>query len=203
MKKILSLVLCLALLVPFFALAEKPAEKKPEEILALNYEAKPQDYEGTWVLTQAYAKDKGMLPVPEKALTMEVKISMLLNKLVDSEKYLHADATDLQGTLAFTHDKIKLDDDYKLSVAYDDFTKFVVVGEGECHSTGAAKVKIRDDDEGLFFDVLTGVEIEDMELMNVLGLNADGQLILGYSEDSIIRDPEAVFEYAYVFTKAE
>ncbi|WP_187374421.1 hypothetical protein, partial [Murimonas intestini] len=54
---------------------------------------------------------------------------------------------------------------------------------------------------GLFFDVLTGEEMDDMELMDVIGMNKDGQLILGYSEDHIERDGDAEWEYAYIFTK--
>lgn len=38
------------------------------------------------------------------------------------------------------------------------------------------KFKVRDDGEGVFFNLLAGVNIEDMEMPDVLGLNADGQL---------------------------
>lgn len=195
MKKLFAMVLCLALALPFFAIAEDSTA-----LLALNYEAPAEDYEGTWVLTAAYAADEGMLDVAPDAATLEINVQIEYNKLVDMDAYIHADATNLQGTLSFDHDDIDVDD-YKCSASYEDFTNFVVVKEGECHSTGAVKFKIRDDDEGLFFDVLTGVEIDDMELMNVLGINADGQLVLGYSEDHIERDADAAFEYAYIFTK--
>ena len=200
MKKILCLMLCLALMIPFCVLAEAPAD--PATLLALNYEATPDLYEGTWVLTAAYEAEVGMLEVAPDACTLEVKVQIDANKLVDMEKYIHADATNLQGTLSFSHDDIDVDD-YKCSASYDDFTSFVVVGEGECHSSGAVKFKVRDDDEGMFFDVLAGVEIEDMEVMNVLGVNAEGQLVLGWSEDHIERDADAEFAYAYIFTKAD
>lgn len=198
MKKVFCLVLCLALAIPFFALAQEDATAA----LLLNYEAAAADYEGTWVLTSAYLADKGMLEVAPEAITMELKVQMDLNKLVDMTAYIHADATNLQGTMVFNHADIDVDD-YKCSVGYEDFTNFVVVGEGECHSTGAVKIKIRDDDEGVFFDVITGEKVEDMEMMNIAGLNAEGQLVLGYSEDHVERDAEGAFDYAYIFTKAE
>lgn len=181
--------------------AEAPAAAG-EANLALNYEeATPEDYEGVWKLKAAYLKDTGLLEVPEGAISLDMKVQVEINKLVDADKYLHADATNLQAKLSFDHPEIDVDP-YKCSGAYDDFTKFVVVGEGECYSKGAVKFKIRDDDEGLFFDVLTGTELDDPELMKVIGLNSDGELVLGYSEDHIERDDEAEFEYAYIFTKA-
>lgn len=200
MKKLLMLLLVLALALPLFGLAE--AEPTAEELLALNYEAAVDAYEGEWVVTRAYLKDEGLLEVAPKAMFLTIKLQVELNKLVDTDKYIHADATNLQGEIFFEHDDIDVDE-YKSSAGYEDFTKFVVVKEGEAYSQGAAKFRIRDDDEGLFFDVLTGADIdaEDMELMNVLGVNAFGQLVLGYSEDYIYRDGEAEFEYAYIFDK--
>lgn len=199
MKRILMLLMVSILALSPCALAEEPAL---EDILAYNYEAVVADYEGTWVLIKAYAVDEGLLDVAPDAMTLEIKLQVELNKLVDSDKYIHADATNLQGEIVFNHDDIDVDE-YRCSAGYEDFTKFVVVGEGEAYSLGAAKFRIRDDDEGLFFDVLTGVEIDDMELMNALGVNSLGQLVLGYSEDYIYRDAEAEFEYAYIFDKVE
>ena len=199
MKKLFYLMLCLALAIPLFAYAEDGSTVDP---LTLNYEATPADYEGIWVLTGAYETDAGMLEVALEAITLEIILQIDYNKLVDMAAYIHADATNLQGNLSFNHGDIDMED-YRCSASYEDFTKVIVEGEGKCYSTGAVKFKIRDDDEGLFFDVITGVEIDDMELMNVLGLNADGQLVLGYSEAHIERDPDAVFEYAYIFTKVD
>ncbi len=199
MKKLFCLMLCLALAIPLFAVAE---EGMTADSLALNYEATPADYEGVWVLTGAYEADAGMLEVAPEAITLEIRLQIDYNKLVDMAAYIHADATNLQGTLSFNHEDIDVED-YRCSATYEDFTKVIVEGEGKCYSTGAVKFKIRDDDEGLFFDVITGIEIDDMDMMNVLGINAEGQLILGYSDDHIERDPDAVFAYAYIFTKTE
>ncbi len=200
MKKLFCLMLCFALAIPLFAFAQE--EISAQDTLALNYDATPADYEGVWVLTGAYEADAGMLDVAPEAITLEIKLQIDYNKLVDMAAYIHADATNLQGTLSFNHKEIDVDD-YRCSASYEDFTKVIVEGEGKCYSTGAVKFKIRDDDEGLFFDVITGLEIEDMEMMKVLGINAEGQLILGYSDDHIERDPDAEFAYAYIFTKTE
>ncbi len=170
--------------------------------MELNYEAAPEDYEGTWTLVNAYTADDGILEVAEDACTLEIELSIDANKLVDEAAYIHADATNLKGTMSFNHDDIDVDD-YKCSGSWENWTVVDVVGEGECNFSGADKFKIRDDDEGVFFDVITGVEIDDMELFDVIGLNADGQLIVGYSEDHIEKDADAEWAYAYIFEKAE
>ena len=180
--------------------AEKDSKKDGEISMELDYEAEPEAYVGKWVLTNAYTADGGILEVEPKACTLEIELSIDENKLVDEAAYIHADATNLKGTMSFDHDDIDVDD-YSCSANWAGWTVVDVVGEGECNFKGANKFKIRDDDEGLFFDVLTGEEMDDMELMDVIGMNKDGQLILGYSEDHIERDGDAEWEYAYIFTK--
>ena len=196
MKKLLVMVMVLAMFIPTFAMAT--AEVNP---LELNYSADSTEYEGNWVLTSAYEVENGFLEVPENAATLEVKVKVEYNELVDMEAYIHADVNNLQGTLSFSHDEIDVDD-YRCSANYDDFTVADFDAEGVYKSTGAVKFKVRDDDEGVFFDVLTGVEIEDMEIFEVLALNTSGQLVLGYSDDKIERGAdEGEFAYAYIFDK--
>ena len=197
MKKWMILLAALALMLPVLAIAEEA-----EADFALNYDAALTDYVGDWVLTAAYTEEDGLLEVAPEALRVEVKLNLQPNLLVDMEKYIHADVYDLQATMTFDHDEIDVDD-YRCSAAWDGFTNVNIVGEGHCEQSGANRLKIRDDDEGMFFDVLTGVEVEDMELMNVIGLNAEGEMIIGYSEDHIERDDEAEWAYCYIFTKAE
>lgn len=177
--------------------AAAPAAEGP---LALNYEAEPEAYAGNWVLVQAYTAGDGMLEAAPEACYLEIETSIDANKLVDEAAYIHADAVNLKGTMSFNHEGIDVDD-YKCSGSWSDWTVVDVVGEGEAYFKGAMKFKVRDDDEGVFFDILTGVEIEDMELFKVLGMNADGQMILGYSEDHIEKDGSAEWEYAYIFDK--
>lgn len=191
MKKVLTLILCLALMLPFFASAEEASVD-----LTLNRAAVADDYAGTWVLTGAYLAGEGLLEVAPEAITLEIEAKVEHNVLVDMAAYVHADVTNLQGTLSFSHDDIDVDD-YKCTSNWDQF--------GSGNSVGAAKIRVRDDDEGLFFSVITGADVddEDMDIMDIIGLNAEGQLILGWSEDHIENDDAAEFEYAYIFTKAE
>ncbi|MFR8169451.1 MAG: hypothetical protein ACLU9Q_01385 [Marvinbryantia sp.] len=189
--------------VALMAMMMVPATVSAADVnMELNYEAAPEDYEGTWTLVNAYTADDGVIDVAEDACTLELELSIDANKLVDEAAYIHADAINLKGTMSFSHDDIDVDD-YKCSGSWENWTTVDVVGEGECNFSGADKFKIRDDDEGVFFDVITGVEIDDMELFDVIGLNADGQLIVGYSEDHIEKDADAEWEYAYIFEKAE
>lgn len=168
--------------------------------LVLNYEALPESFVGEWVLVGAYTANDGMLEVAAEACSLEIEENIDTNKLVDEAAYTHADATNLKGTLNFNHADIAVDD-YSCSGNWDDWTVVDVKGEGEAYFKGAIKFKVRDDDEGVFFNIITGVEVEDMELFDVLGVNGDGQLILGYSEDNIEKDDSAEWEYAYIFEK--
>lgn len=186
------------------AQSETPAENKgpaAEGPLALNYEAEPEAYVGKWVLSGGYTAADGMLEVTPDTCYLELETSIDANKLVDEPKYIHADAVNLKGTMSFNHPDISVEP-YKCSANWGDWTVVNVVGEGEAYFKGAVKFKIRDDDEGLFFDLLTGTTVEDMELFEVLGLNEKGQLVLGYSEDHIEKTGNAEWEYAYLFDKA-
>lgn len=189
MKRFLILVLCLALMIPAFVSAEEATVD-----LKLNREAVADDYAGTWVLASAYLAEEGLLEVAPEAITLEIDAKVEHNVLVDMAAYVHADVTNLQGILTFSHDEIDVDD-YKCTATWDQF--------GSGNSIGAAKFRIRDDDEGLFFSLITGADVddEDMDLMNIIGLNAQGQLILGWSEGHMENDDAAEFSYAYIFTK--
>ncbi len=168
--------------------------------LAINYEAEPDAFIGNWVLVSAYSVDDGMLEVVPDACYLEIEKSIDENKLVDETAYIHADAVNLKGTMSFDLPDVSVDD-YSCSGSWDNWSIVDVQGEGKAYYKGAIKFKIRDDDEGVFFEVITGIEIEDMELLNVLGINEEGNLILGYSEDNIVKDGSAEWEYAYIFSQ--
>ncbi|MGM9537975.1 MAG: glycoside hydrolase family 3 N-terminal domain-containing protein [Candidatus Onthomonas sp.] len=170
-----------------------------DEALSVNYEAVPDDFVGTWVLTGAYTADDGMLSVAENACYLDIELSIDANKLVDEAAYTHADAINLSGTMRFDHADISVDD-YSCSASWSNWSTVNVIGEGNCEFYGANKLKIRDDDEGVFFDVLAGVEVD--ELLDIIAVNSDGQLIVGYSDGNIVTDSSATCEYAYIFTKA-
>ncbi len=170
-------------------------------MLDINYEALPDEFVGTWTLTAAYTENDGILEVPADACTVEIELSIDGNKLVDEPNYIHADATNLSGTMSFNYSGIDVDD-YRCSSNWADWTTVNVIGEGNAEFCGANEIKIRDDDNGVFFDVLTGVSIDGIELFDVIAVNDEGQLIIGYSDGHIVNDPSATWAYAYIFTKA-
>ncbi len=197
MKKLLCVLMAAMLVVPACAFAAD------DYSVDLNYEADPNDFVGEWTLVAAYTADDGIVDVAEDSISVEIELSIDTNKLVDEAAYIHADATNLSGTMTFTNDDIDADE-YSISSGWEDWTTVDVIGEGNAEFWGANKLKIRDDDDGIYFDVVTGLEDYDdeIELMNVIGLNDDGQLIIGYSEDHIESDDSAEWEYAYIFEKA-
>lgn len=182
---------------------EAPAQKEAyisSVPYGLNYGTAPEEYEGSWVLTKAYTAEDGDLEVVPDAATINVEISVDANKLVDETKYIHADAANLKGEITFNHGDIDVES-YSWSGNWTDWSHVDIVKEGEAYFNGALKVRVRDDDEGMFFDVITGHTIEDMELFNVIGISADGQLVLGYSDDNIVLEGDDEWEYAYIFDK--
>lgn len=183
MKKLIVALLTLMLMIPAFAFAENSAE--------LDRNHQPEDFAGMWTLAAAYIKDTGDIEVTPDAITLEITLKIDKDVLVDVAKYIHADVTNLRGTLSFHIDGEDAED-CRCAAAWDQF------------GDGASRFKVRDDDDTeLFFSKLTGVEIEDFETPNTVGFNANGQLILGYSDEHIESDPTAEFEYAYIFNKVE
>lgn len=167
------------------------------DAVVINYDATPDAFEGEWTLTGAYTAADGMLTVKPNACFLEVEKSIDANKLVDEAAYIHADAVNLSATMTF--DPSISSNSYKCSSNWEKWTTVNVVGEGNCEFFGANQFKIRDDDEGVFFNEIAGVEID--ELLNVIAVNNDGQLLVGYSEDHIENDKAATWEYVYIFSK--
>ncbi len=214
MKKILALALVLCMMVPFFAFAE-------DFDLALDYSADVSAYAGNWVLVGAYLRSEGALAVPEKAATMTIELveadhSVAEGALVDSANYLHNHHWVLEGTFTFGEvEGVEQDKPYTVKNAHSsiqDYPEAKLVEEGGwVIQTGATKVKINGN---LFFSAVTGktaIDEDDEELddedakMNVLGVNAAGQLILGYSGEHIenSKNADAEWEFVYIFAKAE
>ena len=167
------------------------------DAVVINYDATPDAFEGKWVLTGAYTAADGMLTVKPNACFLEIEKSIDANKLVDEAAYIHADAVNLSGTMTF--DAGISGNSYKCSSNWEKWTTVNVIGEGNCEFFGANQFKIRDDDEGVFFNEIAGVEAE--ELLDVIAVNADGQLLVGYSEGHIVNDENATWEYVYIFSK--
>ena len=82
MKKILSLVMALAMVLGCFAMAETTSilDADMDELLVLDRESSLNDWEGEWVLVAAYitadfaeeydVEQSGLLAVPENAATL-------------------------------------------------------------------------------------------------------------------------------------
>lgn len=167
------------------------------DAVVINYDATPDAFEGKWVLTGAYANGE-MLSVKENACFLEVEKSIDTNKLVDEAAYIHADAVNLSATMTF--DSSISSNSYKCSSNWEKWTTVNVIGEGNCEFFGANQFKIRDDDEGVFFEEITGVAAD--ELLDVIAVNADGQLLVGYADGHIENNKNATWEYVYIFSKA-
>lgn len=198
MKKFLAVLLALALMIPAFAMGEDIAN------VVLDYSCDLSNYEGNWVLTGAYTPDGGYVEIADGQATVDLTVMVNEGKLVDEAAYIHADALYLKGTMTAVIDGEEIE--YSITNDWSDFPNAIVHGEGDYEQHGAAKVRVRqDDDEIVHFEDLTGLSSEiadeDEEYPSAIGLNAAGQLVLGYSEDHIENDDEAVFEYAFVFTK--
>lgn len=184
---------------------EKPSEKPAgnnttpaatADAVVIDYDATPDAFVGKWTLTGAYANGE-MLSVKENACFLEVEKSIDNNKLVDEPRYIHADAVNLSATMSF--DSSISGNEYKCSSNWEKWTTVDVKGEGDCDFFGANQFKIRDDDEGVFFEEITGVAAE--ELLDVIAVNKDGQLLVGYADGHIENDPSVSWEYVYIFSK--
>lgn len=177
---------------------EKPGGAAPAtaDAVVIDYDATPDAFEGKWTLTGAYANGE-MLTVKPNACFLEVEKSIDNNKLVDEAAYIHADAVNLSATMTF--DAGISGNEYKCSSNWEKWTTVNVIGEGNCEFFGANQFKIRDDDEGVFFEEITGVEAE--ELLDVIAVNKDGQLLVGYADGHIENDESATWQYVYIFSK--
>lgn len=176
---------------------DKPAAPAATaDAVVIDYDATPDAFVGKWTLTGAYANGE-MFSVKENACFLEVEKSIDNNKLVDEAAYIHADAVNLSATMSF--DSSISGNEYKCSSNWEKWTTVDVKGEGDCDFFGANQFKIRDDDEGVFFEEIAGVEAE--ELLDVIAVNKDGQLLVGYADGHIENDPSATWEYVYIFSK--
>ena len=121
MKKILSLVMALAMVLGCFAMAETTSilDADMDELLVLDRESSLNDWEGEWVLVAAYitadfaeeydVEQSGLLAVPENAATLTITAlkdatanDKELGTMVDVASYIHDHTYDLSGELTFS-----------------------------------------------------------------------------------------------------
>ena len=226
MKKFLSLLLAAMMLVSCAALAESILDADPEKVMTFDRKVPVTDWEGEWVLAAAYIgedyadendiKTTGLIAVPEKAVTMTVKAVLDgsatgsdAGVMVDQAAYIHTHVYDIEATVTF--DASITEDTASLKLPWDgwDWTKdeeWTGWTEGSSYtSKGVGKLsKVSAEDKSLFFCKVTGVESEEIadENMKYMGMNEDGQLIVCYSDDNMVKKDGDV-GFAYIFVKAE
>ena len=226
MKKFLSLLLAAMMLVSCVAFAEGILDADPEKVMTFDRKVPVTDWEGEWVLVAAYIGEdyadendietKGLIAVPEKAVTMTVKAVLDgsatgsdAGVMVDQAAYIHTHVYDIEATLQF--DASITEDTAALKLPWDgwDWTKdeeWTGWTEGSSYtSKGVGKLsKVSAEDKSLFFCKVTGVESEEIadENMKYMGMNEDGQLIVCYSDDNMVKKDGDV-GFAYIFVKAE
>lgn len=226
MKKFLSLLLAAMMLVSCVAFAESILDADPEKVMTFDRKVPVTDWEGEWVLVAAYIgedyadendiKTTGLIAVPEKAITMTVKAVLDgsatgsdAGVMVDQAAYIHTHVYDIEATVQF--DASITEDTASLKLPWDgwDWTKdeeWTGWTEGSSYtSKGVGKLsKVSAEDKSLFFCKVTGVESEEIadENMKYMGMNEDGQLIVCYSDDNMVKKDGDV-GFAYIFVKAE
>ena len=226
MKKFLSLLLAAMMLLSCVALAENILDADPEKVMTFDRKVPVTDWEGEWVLAAAYIGEdfadenkiavNGLIAVPEKAVTMTVKAVLDgsatgsdAGVMVDQAAYIHTHVYDIEATLQF--DASITEDTAALKLPWDgwDWTKdeeWTGWTEGSSYtSKGVGKLsKVSAEDKSLFFCKVTGVESEEIadENMKYMGMNEDGQLIVCYSDDNMVKKDGDV-GFAYIFVKAE
>ena len=226
MKKFLSLLLAAMMLVSCVAFAESILDADPEKVMTFDRKVPVTDWEGEWVLAAAYIgedyadendiKTTGLIAVPEKAITMTVKAvrdgsatGSDAGVMVDQAAYIHTHVYDIEATVQF--DAAITEDTASLKLPWDgwDWTKdeeWTGWTEGSSYtSKGVGKLsKVSAEDKSLFFCKVTGVESEEIadENMKYMGMNEDGQLIVCYSDDNMVKKDGDV-GFAYIFVKAE
>lgn len=226
MKKFLSLLLAAMMLLSCVAFAENILDADPEKVMTFDRKVPVTDWEGEWVLVAAYIgedyadendiKTTGLIAVPEKAVTMTVKAVLDgsatgsdAGVMVDQAAYIHTHVYDIEATLQF--DASITEDTAALKLPWDgwDWTKdeeWTGWTEGSSYtSKGVGKLsKVSAEDKSLFFCKVTGVESEEIadENMKYMGMNEDGQLIVCYSDDNMVKKDGDV-GFAYIFVKAE
>ena len=177
----------------------------------LDFNSNVLDLEGTWTLSQVVAGGKTG-NASANALTFKVTKELDPSELVDGPRYIHNQVYNFTGVLTFgvksIVDELEADDIefYKGTTSWEDFPQGEVVAEGQFYKQpGPATMRFKDiDDYGLYLAEIAGVGdgIDTTNKTLIIGLNANGQLLLGYSKEHIERPgTSGEWEYVLVFSK--
>lgn len=170
------------------------------------------DMEGQWKLSKVFADGKTSDAAAD-AVTLAVTLSLDPSELVDEPAYIHNQVYNLIGDLTFGQESVLKElaaDDlkgYRGATSWSDFSQGKKGQEGQFYSQpGAATMRFKDVDAyGLFLDQVAGIsaDIDTTEQTLVIGMNHQGQLLLGYSEEHIDRPgTEGEWVYCLIFDKA-
>ena len=147
------------------------------------------------------------------AATLSITFSLDPSELVDDAAYIHNQVYNLTGDLTFgvaaIQEALSAEgvDGYRGSTAWSDFPQGEVVAEGEFYKQpGPATMRFKDIDIcGLFLEELSGIgaDVDTTERTLIIGLNNQGQLLLGYSDEHLERPgTEGEWAYCLIFDKA-
>lgn len=196
------------------------ANKAEESSFEIDPNAAPTDLfygsevtamEGEWKLSKVFADGKTNDAAAD-ALTMGIKLSMDPSELVDEPAYIHNQVYNMIGDLTFGQESVLNElaaDDlegYRGATSWSDFYQGKVVEEGQPYKQpGPATMRFKDIDAyGLFLDQVAGVsaDIDTTEQTLIIGMNHQGQLLLGFSEEHIDRPgTEGEWVYCLIFDK--
>ena len=200
---------------------EKPDDNNPDNPPAnpgnggptdLDFASEVTALEGEWKLSKVFV-DGETADAAAGALTFKVTKELDPSELVDGPNYIHNQVYNFTGVLTFGIDSIVAEleeediDSYKGTTSWEDFPQGKVVAEGQFYEQpGPATMRFKDIDEfGLYLDEIAGIggDLDTTEKTLIIGMNADGQLLLGFSEDHIER-PGTSGEWVYllIFDKA-
>lgn len=221
MKKIVALIMVLAMMLSCTALAEATKiEFGTENTLVYNREivdaAHVTAWQGQWVLVAAYMSEdgideyeledveEGFYAVPENAVFLELEALLdasandpSTGPIVDQANYWHAHTHDLKGTLTLPED---IDEEgYTLKNTWQEWN-YTVRGEQDGDfNYGPAKVNIKGEDDFLYWNELTGFDFEEIEEFKYIGMNYDGQIVIAATDKNIATNTKASILFAYIF----
>lgn len=167
---------------------------------------------GTWKVVKVYA-DGSVSNAVTDAITLTITLDLDPYELVDGVAYIHNQVYNLTGVMTFGINEINATlgvddvDNYRGSAFWDSFVMGKVVADGGFYEQpGPAIMTFRDiDDYGLFLNLVAGINaaIDTTNKNLIIGMNGDGQLLLGYSLVHLERPSvtDGDWEYCLIFEK--
>ena len=177
----------------------------------LDFSSEVTALEGEWKLSQVFVGGE-TADAAAGAMTFKVTLELDPSELVDSAAYIHNQVYNLSGVITFGMDDIVAElegddiDSYKGTTGWNDFPQGKVVDEGQFYEQpGPALMRFKDIDEyGLYLDAIAGIgaDVDTTEKSLIIGMNASGQLLLGFSEEHMERPgTDGEWVYLLIFDK--